>query len=52
MVIIGGGASGARDKVFQSNGRGTMHIKDFYVEWLQHSGVRWSGSAGDSEDDE
>ena len=34
MNVIGGGASGARDKVFQNNGRGTMHIKDFYVEWF------------------
>jgi pectate lyase len=34
MLIDGGGASGAEDKVFQSNGMGTMHIKDFYVEWF------------------
>ena len=32
MLIDGGGASGARDKVFQHNGRGTMIIKNFYVE--------------------
>jgi hypothetical protein len=32
MLIDGGGASGARDKVFQHNGRGTMVIKNFYVE--------------------
>lgn len=34
MVIDGGGASGAQDKVFQNNGRGTMIIKNFYVEWF------------------
>jgi pectate lyase len=34
MVIDGGGASGARDKVFQDNGFGTMYIKNFYVEWF------------------
>jgi len=32
MLVNGGGASGAVDKVFQSNGRGTMIIKNFYVE--------------------
>lgn len=32
MSIVGGGASGARDKVFQHNGRGTMVIRNFYVE--------------------
>jgi hypothetical protein len=32
MIIDGGGASGAVDKVFQSNGFGTMVIKNFYVE--------------------
>jgi hypothetical protein len=32
MTIDGGGASGAIDKVFQSNGFGTMIIKNFYVE--------------------
>jgi len=32
MLIAGGGASGARDKVFQHNGRGTMVIRNFYVE--------------------
>jgi len=31
-VVNGGGASGARDKVFQHNGGGTVHIKNFYVE--------------------
>jgi hypothetical protein len=34
MIVNGGGASGAVDKVFQHNGRGTMIIKDFYVEWF------------------
>ena len=34
MLIKGGGASGARDKVFQSNQRGTMIIQGFYVEWF------------------
>lgn len=34
MLIDGGGASGARDKIFQSNRQGTVHIKDFYVEWF------------------
>ncbi len=34
MLIEGGGASGARDKVFQSNRQGTVHIKDFYIEWF------------------
>jgi pectate lyase len=34
MTINGGGASGAVDKVFQHNGRGTMIIKNFYVEWF------------------
>jgi hypothetical protein len=34
MLVEGGGASGARDKVFQSNAFGTMIIKDFYVEWF------------------
>jgi len=34
MLIEGGGASGAMDKVFQNNGQGTMIIKDFYVEWF------------------
>jgi hypothetical protein len=32
MIIDGGGASGALDKVFQSNLFGTMVIKNFYVE--------------------
>jgi len=32
MLVNGGGASGAVDKVFQSNGRGTMIIRNFYVE--------------------
>jgi hypothetical protein len=32
MIIDGGGASGAVDKVFQNNGFGTMVIKNFYVE--------------------
>jgi hypothetical protein len=34
MLVDGGGASGARDKVFQSNRQGTVHIKNFYVEWF------------------
>lgn len=34
MFIDGGGASGASDKVFQSNRQGTVHVKDFYVEWF------------------
>lgn len=34
MLIDGGGAASADDKVFQNNGRGTMIIKDFYVEWF------------------
>jgi hypothetical protein len=34
MLIEGGGASGAMDKVFQSNRKGTMIIKNFYVEWF------------------
>lgn len=32
MLIERGGASGAKDKVFQNNGVGTMIVKDFYVE--------------------
>ena len=32
MIIDRGGASGAKDKVFQNNGVGTMIIKNFYVE--------------------
>jgi pectate lyase len=32
MLIDRGGASGAKDKVFQNNGVGTMVIKNFYVE--------------------
>ena len=32
MLIDGGGASGAKDKVFQNNGIGTMIIKNFYFE--------------------
>ena len=32
MLIDGGGASGAKDKVFQSNLFGTMIIKNFYFE--------------------
>jgi hypothetical protein len=32
MIIDRGGASGAKDKVFQNNGVGTMVIKNFYVE--------------------
>jgi hypothetical protein len=38
MIVNGGGASGAVDKVFQHNGRGTMIIKNFYVEWF---GTLW-----------
>lgn len=34
MLIDGGGASGARDKVFQSNRQGTVHVKNFYVEYF------------------
>jgi len=34
MLIDGGGASSATDKVFQNNRRGTMHIRNFYVEWF------------------
>jgi hypothetical protein len=34
MLIDGGGASGASDKVVQDNGYGTVIIKDFYVEWF------------------
>ncbi|KAF2188870.1 polysaccharide lyase family 3 protein [Zopfia rhizophila CBS 207.26] len=30
--VIGGGAKGASDKIFQFNGRGTVSIKDFYAE--------------------
>ncbi|KAK4095753.1 carbohydrate-binding module family 1 protein [Parathielavia hyrcaniae] len=30
--VIGGGARGADDKIFQFNGRGTVSIKDFYAE--------------------
>ncbi|KAK3299465.1 pectate lyase-domain-containing protein [Chaetomium fimeti] len=30
--VIGGGARGASDKVFQFNGRGTVSIEDFYAE--------------------
>lgn len=29
--VIGGGAKGASDKIFQFNGRGTLDIKDFYA---------------------
>jgi pectate lyase len=29
--VIGGGAQGADDKIFQFNGRGTVNIKDFYA---------------------
>jgi hypothetical protein len=29
--VIGGGARGADDKIFQFNGRGTVSIKDFYA---------------------
>lgn len=32
LLIDGGGARLATDKVFQNNGRGTFHIKDFHVE--------------------
>jgi len=32
MIIDRGGASGAKDKVFQNNGVGTMIVKNFYVE--------------------
>ena len=32
MIIDRGGASGAKDKVFQNNGLGTMIVKNFYVE--------------------
>jgi hypothetical protein len=32
MIIDGGGASGAKDKVFQNNLLGTMIIKNFYFE--------------------
>jgi hypothetical protein len=32
MLIDGGGASGAKDKVFQNNMLGTMIIKNFYFE--------------------
>jgi len=32
MIIDKGGASGAKDKVFQNNGIGTMVIKNFYFE--------------------
>jgi hypothetical protein len=32
LLIEGGGASGAVDKVFQNNGVGTMIIRNFYVE--------------------
>jgi pectate lyase len=32
MLVDRGGASGAKDKVFQNNGVGTMVIKNFYVE--------------------
>ncbi len=38
MTVNGGGASGALDKVFTHNGRGTMVIKNFYVEWF---GTLW-----------
>lgn len=30
--VIGGGARGASDKIFQFNGRGTVSIKNFYAE--------------------
>lgn len=30
--VIGGGAKGASDKIFQFNGRGTVSIKNFYAE--------------------
>lgn len=29
--VIGGGAYSASDKIFQFNGRGTVHISDFYA---------------------
>jgi pectate lyase len=32
MLIDRGGASGAKDKVFQNNGVGTMIVRNFYVE--------------------
>ena len=32
MLVDKGGASGAKDKVFQNNGMGTMIVKNFYVE--------------------
>ena len=32
MLVDRGGASGAKDKVFQNNGVGTMIVKNFYVE--------------------
>ena len=32
MIVDKGGASGAKDKVFQNNGVGTMIVKNFYVE--------------------
>jgi hypothetical protein len=32
MIVNGGGARDAVDKVFQHNGRGTMFIKNFYAE--------------------
>ena len=38
MTINGGGASRADEGVFKHNGRGTMIIKDFYVEWF---GTLW-----------
>jgi pectate lyase len=34
MLVDGGGAASADDKVFQNNRRGTMHIRNFYVEWF------------------
>ncbi|KAF1850156.1 polysaccharide lyase family 3 protein [Cucurbitaria berberidis CBS 394.84] len=30
--VIGGGAKGASDKIFQFNGRGTVSIKDFFAD--------------------
>ncbi|KAF4548256.1 Pectate lyase-like protein 8 [Elsinoe fawcettii] len=30
--VVGGGARGAADKIFQFNGRGTVSIKNFYAE--------------------
>ncbi|KAF1951284.1 hypothetical protein CC80DRAFT_481183 [Byssothecium circinans] len=30
--VKGGGAKGAKDKVFQHNGAGTLHVSDFYFE--------------------